>query len=496
MFYEQVKYDLTAPFRGTPEKRAEALEGRMAVINATFDGNINDPWVLSVVSDGSVPSNKQHQAVGAWAIHKCYEPEGVLNWRPVGLATSDDAELAAMAGSALLLSHFRDEFVREIHFYSDSVNAIKRAFDTSPHSGQTWSAEIVNSLCPWLEENERNKVIFHHVPKAGGWSLLDQVDKLARATKVEVGGSAPRTLSFARKDCAARMLEEWRQLSLRREHVGKGFLLLRNGGKRLEPTHVKGGPWMAAFGSNRQLCARAVRAITGHAPVGVYGLRFKKLETERCRHCGARQESVKHILDACPAFYRDGDDDKRLNLGGFKRFLRMNLNAFVFADSTPIDPLSEEGWYPDAPRPDAWVVQPGIVVDTFGPDAAKFMPLSEIRRIGELLLRRGRAVWGGVLKVVEGWQPGSHDPWTVPVPPKKAYRHGAAQQSGRARSPERWTLGRKIKIAPRVGEDFWESDPRVEILERVSNRVDRYTQLPITKWFFRRIPSPVAVEEA
>ena len=42
-------------------------------------------------------------------------------------------------------------------------------------------------------------------------------------------------------------------------------------------------------------------------------------------------------------------------------------------------------------------------------------------------LQRGCAVWEGVLKVVEGWQPEFHNPWTVS---KKAYWHGMAQQSG------------------------------------------------------------------
>ena len=93
--------------------------------------------------------------------------------------------------------------------------------------------------------------------------------------------------------------------------------------------------------------------------------------------------------------------------------------------------------------------------------------------------------WVGTLGVVEGWKPGFHDLWTIPVPSKKAYWHGMAQKSGQARVLERWTLGHKIKITPWVGEDFWKSDPRVEILKRVSNCVDRYIQLPIMKWVFR-----------
>ena len=42
----------------------------------------------------------------------------------------------------------------------------------------------------------------------------------------------------------------------------------------IKPMYTKGEPWLQVFGHSNSLCAHATRAITNHAPIGEYCLRF------------------------------------------------------------------------------------------------------------------------------------------------------------------------------------------------------------------------------
>ena len=56
---------------------------------------------------------------------------------------------------------------------------------------------------------------------------------------------------------------------------GKQFLdLLDSNDNIIEPLYIKGRSWLKFFGHSNSLCARASRAITNHAPIGEYRLRF------------------------------------------------------------------------------------------------------------------------------------------------------------------------------------------------------------------------------
>ena len=64
---------------------------------------------------------------------------------------------------------------------------------------------------------------------------------------------------------------------------GRNFLeLVDSDNITLEPTYCKGGPWFQAFGHLNLLCARATRAITNHAPIGEYRLKFFPKEDFSC----------------------------------------------------------------------------------------------------------------------------------------------------------------------------------------------------------------------
>jgi len=50
----------------------------------------------------------------------------------------------------------------------------------------------------------------------------------------------------------------------------------------IELSYIKGGPWLQLFGLLNSLCAHVLRAITNHALIGEYRLRFFPREEFKC----------------------------------------------------------------------------------------------------------------------------------------------------------------------------------------------------------------------
>jgi len=103
----------------------------------------------------------------------------------------------------------------------------------------------------------------------------------------------------------------------------------------IEPSYIKGGPWLQFFGHSNSLCARATRAITNHAPIGEYRLRFFPSEEFKCPCGNYPFESRRHILHDCIRF-NGYWNPRRDSLSHFVMFLVANLNAFTFIDSTTL----------------------------------------------------------------------------------------------------------------------------------------------------------------
>ena len=55
------------------------------------------------------------------------------------------------------------------------------------------------------------------------------------------------------------------------DNKGRNFIeLLDDNLNIIEPSYSKGGSWLKFFGHSNSLCARAMRAIVNHAPIGEY----------------------------------------------------------------------------------------------------------------------------------------------------------------------------------------------------------------------------------
>jgi len=116
---------------------------------------------------------------------------------------------------------------------------------------------------------------------------------------------------------------------------GKGRHLLKlvdNNLKDVKPSYTKGSPWLQLFGHSNMLYAHTMRAITNHAPIEKYRLRFFPNEEFKCLYRNYPIESRRHILHDCIRFNRYWSP-RRDSLSHFVMFLIANPNAFMFIDN-------------------------------------------------------------------------------------------------------------------------------------------------------------------
>ena len=99
----------------------------------------------------------------------------------------------------------------------------------------------------------------------------------------------------------------------------------------IEPSYIKGGPWIKHFGHSNSLCARAMRAITNHAPIGEYCLRSFPREDFSCPCSVYPIKSRHHVLHECKRF-NNYWNPRRDSISHFVSFLEFNLNAFSFGE--------------------------------------------------------------------------------------------------------------------------------------------------------------------
>ena len=133
---------------------------------------------------------------------------------------------------------------------------------------------------------------------------------------------------FNKKEECDLLLKKWQMTFQASYYKGKIFLDLNNNDNlptRL--TYSKGGAWLKHIGHSNMLYICAARAITDHAPIGEYHLRFFSKEFFACP-CGDYPiESKNHILNSCRQF-RNYWNPKRDSLKDIITFLEFNPGVF------------------------------------------------------------------------------------------------------------------------------------------------------------------------
>jgi len=111
---------------------------------------------------------------------------------------------------------------------------------------------------------------------------------------------------------------------------GKHFLDLVDGDDNpIKPSYIRGGLWLKFFSYSNSLCARVSRAITNHALISEYRLRFFPREDFSCPCRSYSIKSRSYILHECKRF-NNYWNARKYSISHFVLFLKLNLGAFTF----------------------------------------------------------------------------------------------------------------------------------------------------------------------
>jgi len=109
----------------------------------------------------------------------------------------------------------------------------------------------------------------------------------------------PNKLSwdFSKKLESDNIINNWKITFQVSDLKERNFLeLVDNDNNTLEPIYCKGSTWLQFFKHSNTLCARVTRAITNHAPIGEYHLRFFSNKEFPCLCSLYPIEMRQHIL--------------------------------------------------------------------------------------------------------------------------------------------------------------------------------------------------------
>ena len=285
------------------------------------------PNTALVITDASI---KNDIATSIAHIHSTNHPL-IKTAHHASFVTSLEAELFAIRcgiNQACLLDN-----VSKIVVITDSIHVAKKIFDPVLHPLQIHSAAILSNLWTFFSANVPNSIEFWECPSKLKWKLHHEVDKDSKSFVVIPSFPSKTSWEFCKKSDSDDLIKLWKMMFQASDGKGKNFLeLLDDDLNVIEPSYTKGGPWLQLVGHSNSLCAQATRAITNHAPIGEYRLRFFPKEDFSCPCNEYPIESRRHILYDCKRFNRYWNP-RRDTLKHFIMFLITNPSAFAFNDN-------------------------------------------------------------------------------------------------------------------------------------------------------------------
>ena len=289
--------------------------------------NSLDPNIALVVTDTSI---KNDIATSISHIHSANHPL-IKTVHHASCVTSSEVELFAIRCGINQVCSLNN--VSKIIVVTDSIHVAKKIFDTGSHPFQIHSAAILNNLQNFFIANDSNFIEFWECSSRLKWRFHHEVDKDSKSFVVTPSYPSKISWEFCKKSNSNELIKLWKITFQASEGKGKNFLdLLNNNLNVVKPSYAKGGPWLQLVGHSNSLCAQATRAITNHAPIGEYRLRFFPNMEFSCPCNEYPIESRRHILYDCKR--SNGCwNPRRDTLKHFVMFLNANPSAFTFQDS-------------------------------------------------------------------------------------------------------------------------------------------------------------------
>ena len=229
----------------------------------------SEPHTTLVISDASI---KNDIATSISHVHSYNRPL-VKTVHHASFVTSTEAELFAVRCGINQACNIAN--VSKIVVVTDSIHASKKIFSNESHPYQIHSAAILSELRSFFSRSESNSIEFWECPSKLKWGLHAAVDKDSRNFPVIPSYPTKLSWDYCKKIDCDDSSNQWKMTFQASDGKGRNFLdLLDDDLNIIEPHVAKGGPWLQAFGQSNSLCTRAARAITNHAPIGEYRLRF------------------------------------------------------------------------------------------------------------------------------------------------------------------------------------------------------------------------------
>ena len=277
-----------------------------------------------VITDASVKNNVASSIVH---IHVFNKPVVKTLHHTVNVTFSEAKFFAIRCGiNHAVLSQETSKIIVVI----DSIHVAKNFFDLSLHMLQKQAASILSELREFFNHHPINTIEFWECPSKSNWHLHKAVNT---DTKLfNLAPFLPNKLSwdFSKKLESNNIINMWKMTFQALDLKEKNFLdFVNNNNNVLEPTYCKGGTWLQFFGHSNTLCTRATRAITNHAPIGEYRLRFFPNEEFSCPCDLYPIEMRWHILHEYRRF-NEYWSPRRDSIAHLTQFLERNLRAFAF----------------------------------------------------------------------------------------------------------------------------------------------------------------------
>jgi len=288
--------------------------------------NSSSSHTALIISDASI---KNDIATSISHVHIANRPI-TKTVHHAAFVTSTEAELFAIRCG--INQACSNKAISKIIIVTDSIHAVRKIFDSSSHPFQRHSASILSELQSFFASNPDNSIEFWECLSHLRWRFHHNVDKDSKSFKPILMLPCKISWDYCKKSDSDDIINQWKMMFQALDGKGNHFLdLLDDDFNIIEPSYSKGGPWLQAFGHSNSLCTHATRAITNHAPIGEYRLRFFPDKDFSCPCNNYPIELRRHILHECKRF-NEYWNPRRDSLNHFIRFLVANPNAFAFTD--------------------------------------------------------------------------------------------------------------------------------------------------------------------
>ena len=195
------------------------------------------------------------------------------------------------------------EGVSKIIVITDSIHAAEKIFDSKSHPYQSHTMAILSELCRFFKTNQENTIKFWECPSHLRWRFHNDINKDSKSFNPTPSFPCKISWDYCKKTDSDDIINQWKMMFQVSDEKGKHFFnLVDDNLNSIEPAYTKGGLWLQVFGHSNLLCARAMRAITNHAPIGEYQLRFFPNKDFKCPCNNYPIEVRQYILHDCSRF--------------------------------------------------------------------------------------------------------------------------------------------------------------------------------------------------